>query len=294
VALAPLSRLLQAARDGRYAVGYFEAWDTYSLEAVAEAAEAEDSPVVLGFGGMMMDQGWLERSGVEPLGAYGRAVAERLSVPAALILNEVRELEHACRGVEAGFNVVMLCTHDLGYDRNVELNRRLVGFAHARGAQVQAELGRLPDFGGDHAGQLTDPAQAAAFVEATGVDCLAVSVGNEHLRTQGASELDGERLRAIRATVEVPLVVHGGSGVPGEAVDGLIAGGVSLFHVGTVLKKRSLEEARRALAAVADRPDYQAVVGSRKATDFLMPGKAAVSESVRSLMRLYGSAGRAS
>ena len=294
MALAPLSQLLKAARDGGYAVGYFEAWDTYSLEAVAEAAEAEGSPVVLGFGGIMMEEGWLDRFGIEPLGAYGHAVAERLNVPAALILNEVRELEHACRGVEAGFNVVMLCTHDLGYDRNVELNRRLVEFAHARGAEVQAELGRLPDFGADRAGELTDPAQAAALVEATGVDCLAVSVGNEHLRTQGASELDGERLRAIRARVDVPLVVHGGSGVPGEAVADLIAGGVALFHVGTVMKQRFVEEARRALAAVPDRPDYQAVAGSRKATDFLTPGKAAVSESVRSLMRLYGSAGRAS
>jgi len=293
MALARLSDLLtDAERDG-YALGYFEAWDTYSLEAVAEAAEAELSPVVLGFGGMMMDQAWLDRYGIEPLGAYGRSVAERARVPAALILNEVWELDHARRGVDAGFNVVMLNSCTLPYAENVAQTRQLVELAHAKGVEVQAELGQLPDFGAQDAGELTDPRQAREFVAATGADFLAVSVGNEHLRTRGASAVDLDRLRAIRQAVDVTLVIHGGSGLPPGTIGELVREGVRLFHVGTVMKRRYLEAARTALADLPQGTDYQAVVGSRKPTDFLLPGRETVTESVRALMRSCGSSGRA-
>ncbi len=287
MALAPLSEILADAAAGGYAVGYFEAWDTYSLEAVAEAAEAESSPVVLGFGGMMMDQEWLDRFGIEPLGAYGRVVADRLSAPCALILNEVWEFDHAARGVDAGFNVVMLNTCELPFERNVELTRDLVRLARPEGVEVQAELGRLPNFGEDDPGDLTDPQQAREFVEATGVDFLAVSVGNMHMRTAGESGVDLERLRAIRKAVDVPLVIHGGSGLSAEGIADLVRDGITFFHVGTVMKRRFLES-----ASIEGASDYQAAVGSRKSGDFLMPGKLAITDAVRSLMRLYGSAGK--
>ena len=293
MALVPLSRLLQAARAGGYAVGYFEAWDMYSLEAVAEAAEAERSPVVLGFGGLMVDPSWLDRFGIEPAGAHGRALAERLSVPAALILNEVWEPEHARRGALAGFNVVMLNTCELPFDRNVELTRDLVQFAHPRGVEVQAELGRLPNSGDVDAGELTDPEQAREFAAATGVDFLAVSVGNVHLRTDGISGIDLDRLRSIRQEVDIPLVIHGGSGLSEETVAALISEGVTLFHVGTVMRKRFWEAAQATLAGRTDRPDYQALVGSRKPEDFLLPGKAVVTACVRSLLQRYGSSEKA-
>jgi fructose/tagatose bisphosphate aldolase len=284
---------LARARAGGYAVGYFEAWDLYSLEAVAEAAVAERSPVVLGFGGMMMDQGWLDRFGVEPLGACGRVVTERLSVPAALILNEVWEWDHAVRGVVSGFNTVMLNTCELPFERNLELTARLVEFAHRHGVEVQAELGRLPTFGEDRPGELTDPARAGEFVAATGVDCLAVSVGNMHLRTDGTADIDLGRLQAIGEQVDVPLVIHGGSGLSAEAVGELVRGGVALFHVGTVMKRRTWEATEASVRDLDQPPDYQDLVGSRKPGDFLMAGRAAVTETVRALMRLYGSAGKA-
>jgi len=293
VALVPLSELLGRARAGGYAVGYFEAWDLYSLEAVAEAADAERAPVVLGFGGMMMDQDWVDRFGIEPLGACGRVVAERLGVPAAFILNEVWEWNHAVRGVDAGFNTVMLNTRELPYERNLELTARLVAYAHPRGVEVQAELGRLPNYGDDDPGELTDPDQAREFVAATGVDCLAVSVGNMHLRTDGTADVDLDRLRAIRDQVDVPLVIHGGSGLSERAVGQLVAGGVALFHVGTIMKRRTWEAAANAVRSYEGSADYQSLVGSRRPGDFLMPGRAAVTETVRALMRLYGSSGKA-
>ena len=292
MALTPLPDFLADARAGGYAVGYFEAWDTYSFEAVAEAAELERSPVVLGFGGMMMDQGWLDRFGIEPLGAYGRAIVGRLSVPAAFILNEVWEYDHAFRGIGAGFNTVMLNSCELPFGENVALTARLVEAAHPKGVAVQAELGRLPNFGDDDPGELTDPAQAGEFVAATRVDCLAVSVGNMHLRTDGTCAVNRDRLRAIRDQVDVPLVIHGGSGLSTETIADLVNDGIALFHVGTVMKRRMWEDTQTAFAA-SGTPDYQAVVGSRKPADFLSPARAAITETVRALMRVYGSSGRA-
>ena len=108
--LVAMTELFQRAREGRYAVGYFEAWDTYSLEAVLEAAEAESSPVILGFGCMMADRDWLDNGGVEVLGAIGRTVVERARVPVALLLNEAHTLDQTLRGIESGFNAVMLDT----------------------------------------------------------------------------------------------------------------------------------------------------------------------------------------
>lgn len=291
--LVRLSQLLNEAQSGGYALGYFESWDTYSFEAVVEAAEEERSPVVLGFGGMMMDQPWLDRFGIEPLGAYARAMADRTRVPVALMLNEVWELEHALRGIRCGFNTVMLNTCHLPFEQNVQLTRKVVAAAHPNGVEVQAELGRLPEFKGEEAGELTDPDRAEEFVKATGIDFLAVSVGNVHLQTEGKSPLDLDRLEAIRRKVRIPLVIHGGSGFPEDAVRNAIEQGVALFHVGTVMKKGFFRSTRAALAALPPEGDYQAVVGSRKPSDFLLPGKQVIKDSVRGRMRLYGSSGKA-
>jgi ketose-bisphosphate aldolase len=292
VALAPLSKLLADAAAGGYAVGYFEAWDMYSLEAVVQAAEAERSPVVLGFGGMMMNPPWLERFGIEPLGAYGRVIAERAAVPAALILNEVFDWTQAERGANAGFNVVMVNTCHFPFEHNLSITRQVVDLAHPLGVEVQAELGRLPSFGEDDPGALTDPQEAREFVAATGVDFLAVSVGNVHLRTEGAAEVDWDRLKAVRAAVDVPLVIHGGSGLDAETVTRLIAEGITLFHVGTVMKRWFWEATHKTVIDYNAPFSYQAAVGSRRLEDFLLPGRIVVEHVVGDLMQLYGSSGK--
>jgi ketose-bisphosphate aldolase len=297
MALVPMTDLMARALQGGYGLGYFEAWDAYSLEAVCEAAEAERSPVILGFGGMMADRRWLDDGGVEALGALGRVRAERARVPVSLLLNEAQTLEQALRGMEAGFNAVMVDTSAWEWHEAVEAVAGLTRAAHARGIAVEAELGRLPDAtatGIDASGaSLTDPAQAAAFVAATGVDCLAVSIGNVHLLTAHDAPVDLERLAAIRARVDVPFVIHGGTSFPAESVPAAVAAGVAKFNVGTILKRRFLEGARAALEAGPPPVDVHAVLGSHKDADFLEAGKRAMTEKVRELMRLYGSAGRA-
>lgn len=286
MALAPLTALLDEARAGGYALGYFEAWDSYSLEAVVEAAEAEGAPVVLGFGCLLVDPDWLEAGGIETFGCLGRRAAERARAPAALLLNEAHTLEQALRGIEAGFNAVMLCASD------PQTVSELVRHAHRRGVAVEGEVGTLPDASGAE-GVLTDPSEAEAFVAATGVDCLAVSFGNVHLREGASARVDLDRLEAVHRRVGVPLAAHGGTSFPRRAVSEAIARGVAKFNVGTALKRAFLEGMSGAMAELPSRVYPHDVLGSHRDTDLLAAGKARMTPVVRDLMRLYGSSGRA-
>jgi ketose-bisphosphate aldolase len=298
VPLVPLTDLMDHALQGGYGIGYFEAWDSYSLEAVVEAAEAERAPVILGFGCMMVTQPWLDGGGIEMLGYLGRAVAERAGVPTAFLLNEAHTIEQAYRGIEAGFNAVMLDTSAWSWQAAIADVARLVQVAHARGVAVEAELGRLPDAVDgridDSTATITDPDQAATFVELTGVDCLAVSVGNIHLLTDRPAPVDLAQLSAIRQRVHVPLVMHGGTSFPPDAVPRAIANGVAKFNVGTVLKTTFLDGIRTAIGRLPDQVNAHAVIGSHGEADLLVAGKERMRPKVQELIRLYGANGRAS
>jgi ketose-bisphosphate aldolase len=288
--LVPFKKLLAEAQAGGYALGYFEAWDIYSLEAVLEAAEAEDAPVILGFGGVMMEPGWFDGGGLERLGAVGLATARAARVPVSLILNEVSTFAQVVRGIQAGFNAVMLNTSGLPYAENVRLTCQIVEVAHAVGVGVEAEVGTLPDASGemgDEVGRLTDPDEAAHFVSETGVDVLAVSVGNVHVLVDGQAVIDWDRLEAIHQAVPVPLVVHGGTGFPEDGIAQAIALGVAKVNVGTVLKQAFLAGLTEAIRALPQRVSFQQVMGSRKEADVLQQGKNRMREEVARRIRLW-------
>jgi ketose-bisphosphate aldolase len=292
--VVPLPQLLAAAREGGYAVGYFEDWDSYSLEAVVEAAEAERSPVVLGFGCAMVDGAWLDGGGIELLAGMATHAAGTTTVPVSVLFNETHNLEQAKRGVEAGFSAAMVDTCDLTEGEAQQVVAELARWAHQRGAAVEGELGHLPNFTGtavDASGShLTEPDEAAEFVRATGVDCLAVSVGNVHLLEGREAPLQLDRIGAVGQAAGVPLVLHGGTGLTAGAIPAVIAGGVAKINVGTGLKRAFLEAMREALAVDASPHD---LLGSHKALDAAVVGKAKMRAEVRRLMHLYGSAGRA-
>ena len=294
--LTPMPKMLKQALEGGYAVGYFEAWDIYSLEAVLEASEEERSPAILGFGGMMVDRAWLDNGGVTLLGAVGRSLADRARVPVCLLLNEVPAYEHTLQGMDVGFNAIMLDTEDLPPQEASEQVKRLVEEAHSRDVAVEAELGTLPTATLDGVDRsesvLTDPDEAAAFVAATGVDCLGVSIGNIHMMTGEMASVDMERLAAIHQRVKVPLVIHGGTSFPPEAVPQAIAHGVAKFNVGTVLKKVFLDGVRETVGGWSDMVDVQAVVGSHNQADLMAAGKAQMKAKVKELIRLYRSDGK--
>lgn len=290
--LVPLPALLAHARTHGYALGYFESWDSYSFEAVLDAARAERAPVIVGFGATMLADPWLDGRGIPFLGAMGRTLLEGCDIPVAFLLNETHTLEQALVGIDAGFTAVMIDSHRWPVDEARVAVARLVQASHAAGVAVEAEFGSLPDYIGgvidDGHAYMTDPQQARQFVADTGVDCLAVAVGNVHLLTSGTAAIDLPRLREIEAAVDVPLAIHGGTGFPPEEVGAAIAAGVAKFNVGTRLKKAFLEAVMANAATWSGAESVHDLVGSHKDTDFLEAGKAAVTESVRSLIRLYG------
>lgn len=288
--------MMQHAQENRYGLGYFEAWDTYSLEAVLETAEEESSPVILGFGGMMLDTDWLDQGGVALMGAIGSHYAKKSRVPVALILNEAQTLSQTVQGIEAGFNTVMLDTSAWEWEEAVRAVAEVARIAHEKGGTVEAELGRLPDATADgiddSTAYLTDPEKAASFVELTGADCLAVSIGNVHLLTSHYAPIDPAHLEKIHARVSVPLVIHGGTSFPPDAIPHAIAHGVAKFNVGTTLKRAYLEGVQSAIG-VSEGISVHDLLGSHKPSDICEAGKQAMKARVRSLIRLYGSAGHA-
>jgi ketose-bisphosphate aldolase len=294
MSLVPMRALLrQAVKDG-YAVGYFESWDCYSMEAVIAAAEATQSPAILGFGAAVADQDWLDRYGVEDLALNARRMAERAAVPTAVLFNEARSLSQIQSALDAGVNAVMLDSSELPFDANMEATAKVVELARRYGADVEAELGHLPEaINPDIHGSLTDPEQAATFVAATGVDALAVSIGNTHLVLDGAVDVDLEHLAKLGTAVGIPLVLHGGSGIGPDAVRAAVKLGVAKFNVGTRIKRIYLEGVRAGLPPSAGITDVHPYVGSHAASDICVSGANALSAAVTELIHLYGSAGKA-
>lgn len=295
--IIPMREMLDRALSGGYAVGYFEAWDQYSFEAVLKAAEESKSPVILGFGGTMMNQEWFDQTGLKGLAAMGRAIAEESKVPVSYLLNEVETYDEIIRGLAWGFNAVMLDTSDLPFEQNISETRRVVEAASALGVDVEGECDRLPDasgaMGGEEHSALTDPEAAVRFVEETGIGALSVSIGNVHILTEGQATIDFDLLTTLRDVVPVPLVVHGGTGFPDDAVRKAISLGVAKFNVGTIMKKVYVETIREAAAALPAKLDVQAITGSRKSGDILRQAGDRVAEEVARRMVVYGSVGKA-
>jgi ketose-bisphosphate aldolase len=290
----PMRDILRAAMAGGYAVGYFETWDQYSLEAVLEAAEECRSPVTIGFGCELMDRAWYDGGGAHRLAALGLAAAQDAAVPVSLLLNEAATFEQVTQGLAWGYNAVMLDTSALPLEENIAATRRVAEAAHAVGADAEGELGRLADasgaLGSPGESSLTDPDEAARYVAETGIDALSVSIGNVHVMTRGEAEVDFERLGRIHQAVSVPLVIHGGSGFPDRAVPRAIELGVAKFNVGTVLRRVFLERLRESVGGLPAEVNLQEALGSRKPGDLLQPAKEAVKAEVKRRLAVYGSA----
>jgi fructose/tagatose bisphosphate aldolase len=290
--LVPIRDLIaRAVRDG-YALGYFESWDVASMEGVVDAAETSRSAVVIGFNGEFLSRP--RRVEPERLGlhaALGRAAAENAEVPCALIFNECPDDRWTRAAIECGFNLVMPVAGADAPDRYTERVAALTRLAHERGVGVEAEIGKLPLGGSPDPGEPTCPERAAEFVEATGVDLLAVSVGNVHILTQGERGLDLVRLEEIRRRVPVPLVLHGGTGIARDALRDAIALGVAKVNYGTYLKRRYLAAIRQALEAGELDPHERLGMGGPD--DLLVVGRRAVREAVLERIGWLGCQGRA-
>lgn len=280
--LVSTADLLRAAQAGGYAVGAFNVYNLEGVKAVASAATAEESPAILQLHPQALAYGG------PGLFALCLAAAREAAVPLAVHLDHSSSAVDIRQALAAGVSSVMADGSHLPYEQNVAFTQEMTRLAHAAGAAVEAELGRIS---GTEDGltvaareaRLTDPAQAADFVAQTGVDALAVCIGNVHGRYHGPPQLDFVRLERIRHAVTVPLVLHGTSGLPEEMIQRAIALGVTKFNVNTEVREAYLSALRHNLEEGV-------------AVDLLalmVEAVAAMQAVVASRLRLFGSSGSA-
>jgi len=291
--LVPMSKILADAKLGGYAVCYCESWSLESFQAVVEAAEEERSPIIAGFnGGFLMHSG---RKRAENLTFYANLglSLSKACVPAALLLNESANLAQIEEAIDLGFNAVMV--ENEGFEANDyrRLVRQVVAKAHQSGVTVEAQVGHLADASSNGSAQPTTPESARAFVEETQIDALGVAVGNVHILTEGNIPLDLQALAGIGRTVSVPLVLHGGTGIPLEDAGRSVRLGVAKVNFGTGLKQAYLAALREKLGKYREPMSPHPFVGMGGENDILVAGREAVKLKCQKLMRAYGSAGKA-
>ncbi|MEU2857401.1 ketose-bisphosphate aldolase [Streptomyces mirabilis] len=280
--LAATGDLVTAAAGARTAVAAFNIITLEHVEAVIAGAESVAAPVVL----QVSENAVKFRYGrLLPLARAAAAAAERASVPVALHLDHVQSDDLLRQASAAGFSSVMYDAARLPYEENLAATRAAVDWAHAQGLWIEAELGAVGGKNGErpldaHApGARTDPAEARAFVADSGVDALAVAIGSSHAMTTRTAALDHDRLKRLTAALEVPLVLHGSSGVPDDELAAAVAGGIAKVNVGTALNIAMTGAVREFLAA------HPEAVDSRK---YLSVGREAMAGTVARLIRVLG------
>jgi fructose-bisphosphate aldolase class II len=275
---ATLAEVLQPAMRDGYAVPGLVCLGWEDARAYVRAAEAERAPVILQAG-----PGARAHMPVAVWGAMFRALAEDASVPVVAHLDHGLTVGDCQAAIAAGFTSVMIDGSAFTLEHNIRLTAEVAAFAHAAGVSCEGELG-VVGYAGGKASTGTDPEEASRFVRETGVDALAVSVGNVHLQ-QGAGEgLDVALIRRIQAVTDVPLVIHGGSGVPMEQRAALAAGSrIAKFNIGTELRMAFGAALRQAVATDQDRFDRIQIL--RDTEDPVM-------EAARAVFRGMGASGR--
>ena len=282
------------ALANKYAVGYFEAWNMESLLAVIDAAEETHSPVIIGFGGQFVGSKKRKvKENIYHYGHLGKAIAQHTKVPVALLLNEAHEVSLLIDGLKSGFNAIMLEGNGMPFTEFIEINKYLVKTAHHFGADVEAEVGKLPDadIATDtiNGGKKTNVDEAVYFVKETAVNALAVAVGNVHLLENRKAELDFELIKTLRKHISVPLVLHGGTGIDPLDLKEAIRLGMCKVNVGTALKRAYLDYIQSYLRDHnVEKMDPHNVIGRGGEEDMLCGAREAIKNVVLRFMKTLG------
>jgi tagatose 1,6-diphosphate aldolase GatY/KbaY len=280
--LAGVQSLLAKAEREHYAVGAFNVYNLEGVQAVIGAAEQANSPAIL-----QVHPAALQLGG-GPLLAFCLAAARAAGSPIGVHLDHGASESDIRVALAAGLTSVMADGSGLPYAENVAFTRAMADLAHAHGATLEAELGRLAGTEDNqtveaYAAHFTDPEQARDFATATRIDALAVCIGNAHGRYVGEPRLDFDRLSALRRLVPVPLVLHGASGLPRAMVQRAIDLGVCKLNVNTELRQAYLRALRSELGNAIP-PDLLDLLGAA------VNGMQSV---VAAKLQLFGSIGRA-
>lgn len=284
MALVPMAQLLIKAQAEGYAVGGFNMNNLETLQAIIEVAEEEKSPVIV-----QLSEGALKYVGLEYAVACVKAAAEQVSVPVALHLDHGGSFKKIMQCIRGGFSAVMIDGSKLPFEENIALVQKVVEAGHSVGVTVEAELGKIGGTEDDHTldereASMTKPSEAKEFAERTGIDALAIAIGTAHGPYKGKPELDFKRLEEIRAIVNIPLVLHGASGVYDEDIQRAISMGICKININTDFQQAFIGKVRDVLANDSKVYDPRKVLG---------PAKEAMKEVVRTKIRLFGSNNRA-
>lgn len=270
--LTPTAEIVDAAAKAGRGIGAFNVIQLEHAEALVAGAEAAGAPVVL----QISENAVRYHGALEPLGQATLAVARASSTPVAVHLDHATDVALVREAVLLGFGSVMYDASTMSYVDNVAATADVVRHCQERGVYVEAELGEVGGKDGVHApGARTVPAEARAYVDATGVDALAVAVGTSHAMLTRDAAIDLELIAQLRATVPVPLVLHGSSGVPDADLTRAVAAGMTKINIATQLNKTFTGAVRDYLAA------HPEVVDTRK---YLRAARDAVAAEVARLL----------
>jgi tagatose 1,6-diphosphate aldolase GatY/KbaY len=280
--LSSTQELLETARRHVYAIGAFNVYNLEGVKAVINAAEAGRSPAMLQLHPSAL------KYGRSPLIALCLEAAVTATVPIAVHLDHSTSAPDIRATLAAGVRSIMADGSPLPYEQNLAFTREMTRLAHGYGAIVEAEIGRISGTEdgltiAEKEAKMTDPDQAVEFVRATQVDALAVTIGNVHGEYKSPPRLDFPRLARIRQLIDIPLVLHGASGLPGEMISQSIRLGVCKFNVNTEVRQAYMQVLQ---AEICGQPPQDLL-------DVTGAAIAAMQVVITEKMALFGSIGKA-
>ena len=284
MALVSMKDMLIKAKAEKYAVGQFNINNLEFTQAILQAAQAENSPVILG----------VSEGAGKYMGGFvavvhmvkGLIASYNITVPVAIHLDHGSSFEKCKEAIDAGFTSVMIDASHHSFEENVKITKEVVEYAHAHGVSVEAELGTV---GGEEDGVTggiiyADPAECKAMVEQTAIDCLAPALGSVHGPYKGEPKLGFAEMEQIGNETGMPLVLHGGTGIPDEQIQRAISLGTATINVNTENQIAATKVIREVLN------NNQEVYDPRK---YLAPAREAIKETVIGKMRVFGSSQKA-
>ncbi|MBR5295385.1 MAG: class II fructose-bisphosphate aldolase [Clostridia bacterium] len=241
--LVTLQEIIAMAEKGEYCIPAFNVYNTETVMGVIDAAEELRAPVIMQLYPRLIN---------EQVGYYvspaAIAAARKATVPVCLHLDHAAAKEEVYKALRWGYTGIMQDGSNFSFEENVKLTRSAVEMCGVLGVGVEGEIGHVGSAADDTMGDFTDPDEAKRFVEETGVCCLAVLVGNAHGHYKKEPKLDIERVKKIRESAGIPLVLHGGSGIPDEQVKAAIKAGIRKMNIGTDVCCAFAEGTKEALA----------------------------------------------
>ncbi|MBP2674953.1 MAG: class fructose-bisphosphate aldolase [Deltaproteobacteria bacterium] len=277
--IVDLSQVLKPARQGHYAVGAFNIYNLETIGAVLAAADELRSPVILALG-----ERYLKNFPIRAISAITTVLASDSRVPVALHLDHAQKIESIEQAIAAGFTSVMIDGSKLSLEENIAITKKAVALARPRNVTVEAELGRIVRTGVAASDLFTDPEEARQFMEETGVDALAVAVGTVHGLYKGAPTLDLERLTRIAGKVSVPLVLHGGSGLPDHLIKSAIRIGVAKLNINTEVSIQGVNAVRGFLETKGDE--------NTRLEELMVEARGSMVQVVKKYIEFFGSVGK--